>query len=262
MNTERINRFTALWEKYFDGADLPITFYYTDREERDRIVEKPENAHQCIIGVLNRVRNGEALAFGADSFGCSGAKRYLGFAKEVLMSNFEYFLSCGIEGELEGERYKKTPELVRQIVAKSPDCTAPGKYVVFKRWDKLDAEDDPEVVIFFSSPDVLSGLYTLTGFDEVDRDAVIAPFAAGCGAIVLYPYLEIKRDRPRGVLGMFDVSARPYVRRNTLSFSVPINKFASMVADMEESFLITPSWAKVKKRIEAKKGYEDAYITK
>lgn len=29
------------------------------------------------------------------------------------MPNFEYFLSCGIPGKLEGERYKKTPELVR-----------------------------------------------------------------------------------------------------------------------------------------------------
>lgn len=261
MDIELVNRFTILWGKYFDGADLPITFYYTDKEEKDRLVEKPEKAHQCIIGVLNRVRKGEALAFGADSFGCSGGKRYLGFAKEVLMPNFEYFLSCGIEGELEGERYKKTPELVRQIVEKSPEFAAPGKYIVFKRWDELDAEDDPEVVVFFSPPDVLAGLFTLTGFDEVDRDAVIAPFAAGCGSIVLYPYLEIERDRPRGVLGMFDVSARPYVPRDTLSFAVPMKKITDMVADMEESFLITPSWEKVKKRIETKKGYEDAYVT-
>jgi len=51
------------------------------------------------------------------------------------------------------------------------------------------------------------------------------------------------------VIGMFDVSARPYVPKETLSFAVPMNKFRCMVDDMEQSFLITDSWAKVRKRI-------------
>jgi hypothetical protein len=93
----------------------------------------------------------------------------------------------------------------------------------------------------------------LTGFEETNREAVIAPFAAGCGSIVLYPYLEIHRNHPRGVLGMFDVSARPYVPKDTLSFSVPMNKFRSMVDDMEYSFLSTLSWVKVSKRIKNKR---------
>jgi hypothetical protein len=45
------------------------------------------------------------------------------------------------------------------------------------------------------------------------------------------------------------VSARPCVPPGILTFSAPINKFASMVEDMDESFLITPSWEKVQKRI-------------
>ncbi|MEE9610746.1 MAG: hypothetical protein V3W19_05810 [Desulfatiglandales bacterium] len=63
------------------------------------------------------------------------------------------------------------------------------------------------------------------------------------------PYLEKDSDRPRGVLGMFDVSARPYVPKDVLTFSLPMNKFMRMIEDMEESFLITPSWGKVNKRI-------------
>ena len=94
-----------------------------------------------------------------------------------------------------------------------------------------------------------SGLMKTGGFEETSRDSVIAPFSAGCGAIVLYPYLEKDRRRPRGILGMFDVSAHPYVPEDTLSFSVPMVKFKRMVSDMEESFLITKSWAKVQKRI-------------
>jgi len=34
------------------------------------------------------------------------------------MPHFEYFLSCGIPGKLEGERYKKSPELVKEFRAR------------------------------------------------------------------------------------------------------------------------------------------------
>ena len=88
---------------------------------------------------------------------------------------------------------------------------APAKYGVFKRWDKLEESDPVEVVIFFAIPDVLSGLFTLANFDETDPHSVMAPFAAGCGTITLYPWLEKDRDRPRSVIGMFDISARPCV---------------------------------------------------
>jgi len=165
------------------------------------------------------------------------------------MPNFEYFLSCGIPGKLEGERYKKSPELVREVVASSPRFTAPAKSIVFKRWDALDASDNPEVAIFFARPDVLSGLFTLANFDECEPNGVIAPFAAGCGTIVQYPYLEKASARPRAVLGMFDVSARPYVPGDVLSFAVPMRKFARMIENMEESFLVTPSWGKVRRRL-------------
>jgi len=48
---------------------------------------------------------------------------------------------------------------------------------------------------------------------------------------------------------MFDVSARPFVPRDMLTFAAPMSKFTRMIDNMEESFLITPSWAEVQKRI-------------
>jgi len=168
------------------------------------------------------------------------------------MKNFEYFLSCGIPGRLEGERYKKTPELVKDFIGKAPKFEAPGKFIVFKRWDKLQEPDEPDVVIFFAPPDVLSGLFTLANFDVSDPIGVICPFSAGCGSIVQHPYLEKKSDCPKAVLGMFDVSARPYVSADVLTFSIPINKFMVMIENVEQSFLITQSWGKVHKRIKRK----------
>ena len=188
------------------------------------------------------------MCFDTKSVACFGGKRYLGFS-QGLMPNFEYFLSCGIPGKLEGERYKKTPELVRELLKHVPSFTAPAKYIVFKRWDALEEKDQPQVVIFFAPPDVLSGLFTLANYDEPTNEAVFCPMGAGCGTIVQYPLIESQSNHPRAVLGMFDVSARPGIDSSSLAFSVPLKKFERMVDDMDESFLITASWEKVKSRL-------------
>jgi uncharacterized protein (DUF169 family) len=237
--------FLKLWKKRFDGAELPIAFYYTDD---DRVPGPAPTADRCLIANLSRVREGTPTRFGEKTVGCPGGRRYTGFA-EGLRPEFEFFLSCGIPGRMEGERYKKSPELVREIMAKGPRFKAPAKYLVFKRWDLLDASDEPDAVVFFATPDVLAGLFTLASFDTAEPSGVIAPFSAGCGSIVLYPYLEKNKPEPRAVIGMFDPSARPHVPAATLTFAVPMAKFARMVANMEESFLITPTWEAIRKRI-------------
>ncbi len=239
------DEFLKLWKKRFGGAELPIAFYYTDEESVPGPARKED---RCLIANLARVRGGTPMRFGDKDIGCPGGRRYSGYA-EGLMPRFEFFLSCGIPGEMEGERYKKTPELVKEIMAKAPRFKAPKKYLVFKRWDLLEAGDEPDAVVFFATPDVLSGLFTLASFDTAEPSGVIAPFAAGCGSIVLYPYLEKDKPEPRAVIGMFDPSARPYVPASALTFAVPMAKFVSMVANMEESFLITPTWEAIRNRI-------------
>lgn len=239
--------FTVRWKKYFNDAELPMVFFYTDYIT-DIKKAKTSSGHRCFISDLVNVRRGTPLAFDNESVVCGGGKRYLGFSN-MIMPNFEYFLSCGIPGEMEGERYKKSPEIVSETMKNLPDFTTPAKYIVFKRWDAVTEDDAPEVVVFFATPDVLSGLFTLAGFDEADNNRVFTPFAAGCGSIVMFPYLEVNSDSPRAVIGMFDVSARPSVPKDTLSFAVPMKKFETMIANMDESFLITDSWRKVQKRI-------------
>jgi uncharacterized protein (DUF169 family) len=247
MDMEFKEKFSRLWRKYFDGASLPIIFYYTDKEMPAEKM-KPTSGHRCVIGDLVRAREGTSIIYNAKSIGCFGGKRYLGFS-QTIAPNFEYFLSCGIPGKLEGERYKKSPELVKEVMKQQKAFTAPGKFIVFKRWDALEQDENPQVVIFFARPDVLAGLFTLANYDQYEPNGVFSPFSAGCGSIVQYPYLEANSKRPRGVIGMFDVSARPFVPEDVLTFSAPMSKFTQMVENMEESFLITGSWQKLHKRI-------------
>jgi hypothetical protein len=251
MDQKLKNDFIERWDKYFPGVELPIVFFYVDDPGDYKQMPKaaPPPAHRCVVFDLALPVKGEPIALEASTVGCSGGKRYFGFQTE-LMPNFEYFLSYGIPGKLEGERYKKSPELVREYMKTAPEFEAPGKYIVFKHWEEVDEKDQPEGVIFFVKPDVLSGLFTLAGYAELDSNAVISPFAAGCGTIVLWPYLENKKENPRCVIGMMDVSARPCVFGDQLSFTAPMKKFEGMVADMDESFLITESWDEVRQRIQ------------
>jgi uncharacterized protein (DUF169 family) len=241
-------RFTKLWRKYFHDAELPITFYYSGKKGLAELV-KPGSMTRCVIGALAEVRKGRSFSFNADSIGCPGGRRYLGFT-EGLMPDFEYFLSCGIPGKMKGERYKKSPELVREMMKNWPNFKAPAPFVIFKRWDNLEKEDSPEVVIFFAQPDVLAGLFTLANFDQAKPEGAFAPMGSGCSSIVSYPYLEKDSPNPRAVIGMFDISARPYLQKDMLSFSVPMARFITMMDNMENSFLITGSWQKLRKRID------------
>jgi Uncharacterised ArCR, COG2043 len=116
------------------------------------------------------VKRGKPKCFSKETLGCG--KRFLGL-DNTLRPHFNEFLSCGIPGQLEGERYKQTP-----------------------------------------------------------------------ASIVQYPLLEAQKEHPRAILGMFDVSARPRVNQNVLSFAIPWSKFERMLENAGQTFFTTKSCAK------------------
>jgi hypothetical protein len=247
MDQKFKSSFLEKWYTYFGDSELPVSFFYVDDPGGMARANIPDK-HSCIIGELNIVRKGKPLAWNLQAIGCGGAKRYLGYT-DTIRPGFEYFLSTGIPGEMEGERYIRTPELVKELMANLPCIPARGKYIVFKRFDQLTPDDEPVAVIFFATPDVLSGLFTLANFDQSDGGGVITPFGSGCGSVVQQVLMQAEKPDPKAILGMFDVSARPYVPKDTLTFSIPMKKFERMVEGMDESFLITSSWQKVKRRL-------------
>jgi hypothetical protein len=241
------DHFLEQWHKYFPATALPIVYYYSDHEDQ-AAVSQPYAGGHCFIRELARVNAGESLAFEGRAVQCLGGRYYLGFTQK-LRSNFNEFLSCGIPGQLEGERYKANPDLVAQHNQDHPPFVAPARYIVFKRWDQLAEADRPLVVVFMLENDALAGLFTLANYDDPTSQAVIAPFGSGCASIVQYPLAEINSDHPHAILGMFDISARPWVAAGQFTLALPWSKFERMVANMDDSFLITPSWEKIKARL-------------
>ena len=239
-----------LWMKFREILGLresPLGAYYTN-DQPEGFTPKP-GIQTCMIGYLKRARqDGETVYFDKEHFGCPGGAYYMGFV-ESPRPNLEYFLSCGIPGQMEGERYVKTPELAREFIAKRKPPLAPASYCVFKPIEKFQKEEKPQVVIFFAPPDILSGLFTLINYALERVDGVYTPFGSGCSTLLTYPLKEASKEQPQVILGMFDVSARPIVERDILTLAMPYAVFLKLLENVSGSFLETESWKKVRQRL-------------
>jgi uncharacterized protein (DUF169 family) len=222
----------------------PLAFFYADQAP-EGYQPAPDN-RGCLVGVLTRARGGETVYFSAETVGCPGGGYYLGFCE--ARPEIDFFVSTGIPGKLAGERYKQSPELVRAFRERHPAQPAPARYAVFAPVASLAPEQTPLVIICFAGPDELAGLVGLAGYARAE-DAVVVPFGSGCGVMVTQPLAEAKRPQPRAYLGLFDPSARPCVEADELSFSAPLALWLEMLGNAEESFLQTPTWAKLRRRI-------------
>ncbi|MBD3337872.1 MAG: hypothetical protein GF353_02110, partial [Candidatus Lokiarchaeota archaeon] len=128
-----------------------------------------------------------------------------------------------------------------------PITDVPTKYVVFKPWEQLTEQDNPELIVFFANADQLSALAVMADFNRGTNQSVTAPFGGACQSI-LFGYAEAKKENPRGVIGFFDISQRPIVDREILTFTVPFKMFREMDANVEGSFLETHAWQKLQER--------------
>jgi hypothetical protein len=63
--------FIWTWQKYFNNAELPMTFYYTDEEGHANPMKSGAET-LCIMAPLVKVRRGARSAFSAESGVCPG----------------------------------------------------------------------------------------------------------------------------------------------------------------------------------------------
>lgn len=167
------------------------------------------------------------------NLGCFGSYLPFGFDTELTEDVKNYV--CNIE------RVLKSYDHIESMYEHHPPQKAPGKHLVFKRWDTLDEQDDPQVVFFFGNQDVISGLHDLANFNAMTPYEVSALFGTGCDSIVSFPMQELASDHPKAVLGPLDPSVRSNFKPEMSTFSVPWPKFLTMPENMDQSFLATGS---------------------
>ena len=244
--------------------------------------EKPQGAMQfqegkwgCVMWLVAHAAKGKTAVADIKTFGCFGGGVGLGFGNQYKNfpggeEGFCHFLSTGNADKvggpelaekikpfmtpeshdnfLHGERYVQSPALVEKFVKALPITDIAKKYVVFQPLDTVDTKKEkPQTIIFFVNPDQLSALTVLANYGRGDNENVIIPYAAGCQTIGIYPYREAKSAKPRAVVGMTDLSARVYIRKqlgdpNLMTFAAPFALFEEMEKNVSGSFLERHAW--------------------
>jgi uncharacterized protein (DUF169 family) len=232
----------------------PIAVILADAKPESALHFK-EGEWGCVAASMLAVSKGKTAVFDRRS-GCSGGAIGLGFgnAAEQRSLSLDKLLSTGDpEGApadslmAHGERFFKTPEIVRRMISRLPIIEVPTEYVVMKPLECVAETERPELVVFLVNPDQLSALIFMTDYSRGSGEPAIAPFGGACWP-VLYGYAEAEREVPRGVLGFFDIAQRKRVPHNMLSYTVPWKLFLQMEADVEGSFLELEEWQKLRER--------------
>jgi uncharacterized protein (DUF169 family) len=260
----------------------PVAVAWSDNEPED-VARFKSQQWGCVVSFFAAAATrGISGAFDRKTYGCWGGGVGLGFGNQYEsfpggLDCFCRFLSSGNEGTEEGskiseqmksmgygrmaddfvagERYIKTPEDAQRFVKNLPMQDIPAKYVIVKPLDRTNPEqEDVKNVTFFVEPDGLSALILLAGYRNPDKENVIVPWAAGCQVPGVFAYRELERKRPRGLVGLTDITARRNVRtilgEYVLSFTAPWPLFLEMEKNVEGSFLNRMTW---KSLVKAKK---------
>lgn len=238
---------------------LPAAILFT-REKPISAMEYAEGSSGCTVAMLTATVKGRQAVFSRSNYGCWAAGIGLGFVnRQDIPDNFIYVMSTGKkeeacqntgELEIEGGAFKKTPELAKTVLDVLPFTDIPYQYVVFKPLTEVDlSKEEPKVIVFYANPDQLSALVLLANYGRPGTNNVSIPFGAGCQSICLLPLYEATKDRPRAVVGMTDITARPAIDADLLTFSVPYALFREMEDNIPGSFLDKPAWQKVAARI-------------
>jgi uncharacterized protein (DUF169 family) len=246
-----------------------VALLFSDTRPDGAVQFKP-GSWGCVMWLLASAAKGRTAVVDRQTFGCLGGGTGLGFGNRYEswpggIDCFYQFLSSGagesadipddvrdrmrresLDNLLHGERYIKSPELVKKFVDALPITEVPATYVVFKPLAAVAADERPEIVVFVVDPDRLSALVVLANYGRDSNDNVIIPFAAGCQTIGLLAYRQARSERPRAVVGLTDLSARLYVAkqlgRGLLTFATPMALYDEMEANVEGSFLERPTW--------------------
>jgi len=260
-------------------ATNPVAIIWTDRKP-DNALEFREGVWSCVMWLFAKVAlEGKTAVFSRETTTCTGGAMGLGFGRPFDRhavrneTGFCSFLSNGIEGAAdkaayekiigqadarnkkvltEGERFLKSPEVVRKFLEILPAYDVKCGYVVMKPIHEVEDGEDIRSVVFVANADQIAALSILANFatGNIREGVIVAAGAAGCQAMGVCTYAEGETVTPRAVVGLTDLSARKAVRttlgKDILTFSVPLPLYWEMEENVPESFLGLDLWKELR----------------
>lgn len=232
------SEFVASFKEAFgDNVQLPVAFSFSDTP-----LTEPKEGLRCLVGVFPKVRKGSPVTLADKFLTCGGGMVYMGTSP--LTDRIPNFVS-------NIEKYQKTPDMVREYVENLHITPAAKPYFNLQRIDTLDCWDGIEGLIFFATPDVLSGLCAWTFYDDNSESAVITRFASGCASLITMAVTENRKENGHSCfLGGFDPSARAMMQANEMTFVIPSCRLHTMLDNLRQCCLFgTEGWGRIRKRI-------------
>jgi hypothetical protein len=209
-----------------------IGWYFSSEKIEHSFVFKKEN-WVCMFMYLKMVmKKGKRIRFSGDNLAaCTGPAEYFGFRKHT---------DDGGQFIAETERFKKSRSLAREYYKDSLKSIHPPKekYLYMEKIEDIKGNREIEVLNIFPDLMGLANLSVLSNYDrEENMDNVMIPFASGCQSVFTIPYNEKFNKKPKSIVGLMEPLVRQFVPEDMVSFSMPLNRFAEMVNNIEGSFL-------------------------
>jgi uncharacterized protein (DUF169 family) len=258
----------------------PVAIVWTDKKP-EKALEFKRGIWGCVMWLFAKVaREGRSAVFSRDTTTCAGGAMGLGFGRPLdrhaarSEEGFCSFLSNGIGGAAdrkayeaiiaqapdarhkkmltEGERFLKSPAIVRKFLANLPVYDAKDGYIVMKPVHEVEDGEDVRSIVFVANADQIAALSTLAnyGTGNIREGVIVAAGVAGCQAMGVCTYAEGETRAPRAVVGLTDLSARKAVRttlgKDVLTFSVPFALYREMEKNVPGSFLELDLWKELR----------------
>ncbi len=253
----------------------PVATLWLDDAPGDALSFSP-GKRGCLMSLFaTTATTGKIACLNNDTVGCPGGGVGLGYGNHYA-DNFPggedcfcHFLSSGNTGfpkgeqiagnmagmapeaflheYLHGERYMKSPDLVKDFIFRVGIMDIDKKYTVFMPLAMAEQQPaEPVTVSIVCNAAQLSALVILCNYFRKGIENVAIPYVAGCQSIGVMTYHEIDNPAPRGIVGMLDLTARKTVLhrlgRGKLTFSVPYKLFREMEENIPGSFLEKSPW--------------------
>jgi len=271
MTMQHLLDATATFREHLGLDEEPFGVHYADTRPESAFGPKPGTpisreledqgaldmqevmkSFSCVMGNVWLARKKRSAAYiSAEEYGCPGGVYYCAMLKPHLRF-IEHYVSTGFEGTpVHGERYMPNPGAMREFMLRVNPREAPGRYCIFKPLSQFAEGEEPEFIIFFGRPEVMTGLFTQAVFTTGDMECVVSPFGAGCTNMVGWPLYYKEQGLEKAVLGGFDPSARKFMKVDELTFTVPLGLYEKMLAALPESmFNNDTDWKNVRKKVQ------------
>ena len=224
----------------------PVGVLLTDTLPEDAFHFKKKGSG-CIATMIYNSAKGKTFAFDENTTGLPCSAFYLGYT-DWIFEGIEQFLSNECVWGREPERFIKTPEMAKKFV----ESYIPGHHrkgaIVFKPLEFFTKDEKPELVIFFVNADQISALQYLVGFAAPREERIITRFASACMSVFTIPMEYAEKGEKKAVWGFHDISQRSKMPKDITSMTLTYPLFEEICENLDESFLTTEHWIKLKER--------------